>query len=510
MTTLELRRFLALGVLPPIMGGMEADSGSGGDGTEGDGSGSGDGTETGSLGGLDLGLGGVGANARGGDLGAQPNSGGMGLESVQTGALGGAINTGLAEGQAPSQETINAALQQDINAGLAGLQRGDVQNTPPPSTGGPTYGSLGAIPGVGGYLQKGLNAITGPLTTAFDYLDRKTGGNAFSGSVGDLAGFGGEGGGATGQGQTAPPPPVVAGAPTGTAAPGQGQPTPFTDPLAWLRNLGTTGSMGTVDTGTGATAGATPGTAASGAAGAGTPGTDPMSKLVAAYDLAIPYMQSPNLLSTTEGQAVRESIVGNIRAQYEQQKQQVLQRAAAMGLGPSSGAVQDQLAQLDRQFQSDQSSVDRQFEQTYYTRLTDSLTSLTNLVNLDDSRNAAALGQAMAVDESQRQAIMDVMNVAGLGSADMSNAAAISGGILNYATGLGNRYLALQGNAYNGLGAIAQGVASGGFNTGSGASGSPTSLGGIDPMLYQQLFPGGTLNTNPLVTPDQGATIAAA
>ena len=181
-------------------------------------------------------------------------------------------------------------------------------------------------------------------------------------------------------------------------------------------------------------------------------------ELLNAYDLAIPYLQSPSLVDTPEGQAVFASSANQINAQYAQAKQSIMQQAAANGLDPSNGVVQQQLTDLAAQQQSDLSNVQSSFTQQYTNNLETSVSMLTNLVNLDNSQNAEAIGLQMAQDQEQQSNAMDLLNALGYGSGGAVQASDISSGILSCRESIGSQ-VHLAGQAGSGLSSVAQGIA---------------------------------------------------
>lgn len=140
---------------PVISGGMEDTSGDGGDGSE-----SSDGSDTEADKGTDKSA--EASPGVGHDSDVSGFGGGMGQETAQTGALGSEINTALAEGRAPSQSTIDKALQQDINSSLFG----DGKAAPTEFT----WNSVSQIPGIGGLLQKGFDLLGTGLTKAGGFV----------------------------------------------------------------------------------------------------------------------------------------------------------------------------------------------------------------------------------------------------------------------------------------------------------------------------------------------------
>jgi len=419
-----------------------------------------------------------------------------------TGAVGSATQTGLDTGQAPSQAQMNTAAQADINTALAGVGMGPTAASGPwgglsgglpqsgPGSGQTTADYLGnnwqygmnQAPGWAGMLGLGLGGLLGgPLIAGLEYMAGRQGMGADYPGGGMNFGPGQNAVGGVGQ------------APYGT----QGQPvtspasmssSSYIDPIAALYNqmfgaampaTATTGAVNSMwgpnDMQASATAPAgasgfssamgptgapmtstTPGMTPSGAVGngattaspagaadTGTGGTTPLQALTGLYSQDIPYFQSPDLMSTPEGQAQREQAVEQIRSNYDNARQQLLDSAGGAGTAGESGMLQQQLADLDRQEAADMSGVDQGFIATQGQRMLTAAQMAQQAQALDMSNQLQSLGILQGLDQTQQQNILNLLAAAEQAPGFTQAAGGLASNLLQSA--LGQQYLANQG-----------------------------------------------------------------
>jgi hypothetical protein len=264
------------------------------------------------------------------------------------------------------------------------------------------------------------------------------------------------------------PPAATPAAPASTATGGN------QDPLAALQSslAGDTGATGT--SGTTGTTGTT-----------GTPGSSILSKMMSAESQYLPYLLSPNLRSTSEGQAVFESTADPIRTKYDTARQQIKDTLGArQGM---SGLLGDELGRLDTQEAGELSDIERGFVGATTQRMGQATSELQRLLQEEQQRQTASIGIQAALDQSQRQRLNDLLAAIQPGTQLPAEAANIGQGLL----GLAGQEAAQANQGWGSLGDLATTIAQRPQTQPTstvtpGLSFAPTT--GYDPALLQSLI----------------------